>query len=189
MYWLQSGCLLFCLLNNTASSVAQKELSELLHSIESSVVESQPLTNWQKQMELREESWEAFRGKLFEEVILYSTMPADSVSEIPRLSDHCTLGYVPYTNFIVCVYRPVLCVEMKTPESDVTSVVHLSICVKYVTRLYISTSHYMIERYGLVVFSKLYLQQLDLQHMTRNHWQLRVHNNDDSASNTNNTMP
>ena len=46
--------------------------------------------------------------------------------------------------------RSVPCVEIKTPESDVTSVVHLNTCVKSAIVLYINTSHCMIERYGLM---------------------------------------
>ena len=64
----------------SASSIAQKELDELLQSVETSIVENQPITNWKRRMELREESWETFWSQLFEEVIMYSTMPTDSVS-------------------------------------------------------------------------------------------------------------
>lgn len=65
-----------------ASDVAQKRLDEMLENIESSIIENQPKSNWQKRMEVREENWEAFRSRLFEEVVLYSTMPPDSVREV-----------------------------------------------------------------------------------------------------------
>lgn len=61
-------------------SLVQEKLDDLLQSIETSLVEEQHVTSWQKRMELREESWEALRGQLFEEVVMYSTMPMDSVS-------------------------------------------------------------------------------------------------------------
>ena len=60
--------------------LVQEKLDDLLHSIETSLVKEQHVTSWQKRMELCEESWETFGGLLFEEVVMYSTMPIDSVS-------------------------------------------------------------------------------------------------------------
>ena len=45
-----------------------------------SIAENPPKTDWRKRMDTREENWETFRTKLFEEVVMYSSMPADSVS-------------------------------------------------------------------------------------------------------------
>ena len=66
----------------SATTIVQEKLDELLQSIETSIVENQPVTNWQKRMEVREESWESLRCQLFEEVIMYSSMPVDSVSKV-----------------------------------------------------------------------------------------------------------
>ena len=66
--------------------LVQEKLDDLLHSIETSLIKEQHVTNWQKRMELREESWETFRGQLFEEVVMYSTMPIDSVSLAYKIS-------------------------------------------------------------------------------------------------------
>ena len=66
----------------SATTIVQEKLDELLQSIETSIVENQPVTNWQKRMEVHEESWESLRCHLFEEVIMYSSMPVDSVSKV-----------------------------------------------------------------------------------------------------------
>ena len=63
-------------------SDAQAKLDDLLASIDVSIGENQSVSNWRKRMDAREENWEGFRSKLFEEVVMYSTIPADSVSEI-----------------------------------------------------------------------------------------------------------
>ena len=55
-------------------------LDDLLQSIDVSITDNQPKTNWRKRMDTRDENWETFRSKLFEEVVMYSSMPADSVS-------------------------------------------------------------------------------------------------------------
>lgn len=107
-------------------------------------------------MEVREESWEALRGQLFEEVVMYSTMPIDSVSCHKILCSHCT--------FTIIYYRFVICVEMKILESDVTSVVHLNICATSVMCLFTSTNHYMIGRFGVMEYSKQFLPQLCVGH-------------------------
>ena len=62
---------------HSGSTTAQGELDKLLQDIETSTstVESQ----WHKLMELREENWQAFRCRLFEEVVMYSTLPIDAV--------------------------------------------------------------------------------------------------------------
>ena len=62
-------------------SDAQTKLDDLLASIDESIGENQPVSNWRKRMDTREENWEGFRCKLFEEVVMYSTIPADSVSK------------------------------------------------------------------------------------------------------------
>lgn len=56
-------------------------LDDLLRSIDVSITDNQPKTEWRKRMDTRDENWETFRSKLFEEVIMYSSMPADSVSD------------------------------------------------------------------------------------------------------------
>ncbi len=55
-------------------------LDDLLQSIDVSIADNQPKSDWRKRMDTREEKWEAFRSKLFEEVEMYSSMPAASVS-------------------------------------------------------------------------------------------------------------
>ena len=55
-------------------------LDDLLQSIDVSITDNQPKTDWRKRMDTRDENWELFRSKLFEEVVMYSSMPADSVS-------------------------------------------------------------------------------------------------------------
>lgn len=61
-------------------SCNQRRLDDLLQSIDVSITDNQPKTDWRKRMDTRDENWEAFRSKLFEEVVMYSSMPADSVS-------------------------------------------------------------------------------------------------------------
>lgn len=56
-------------------------LDDLLRSIDVSITDNEPKTEWRKRMDNRDENWETFRCKLFEEVVMYSSMPADSVSD------------------------------------------------------------------------------------------------------------
>lgn len=63
-----------------AASRNQMRLDALLQSIDVSITDNQPKTDWRKRMDTRDENWEIFRSKLFEEVVMYSSMPADSVS-------------------------------------------------------------------------------------------------------------
>ncbi|XP_064390969.1 uncharacterized protein LOC135338816 isoform X2 [Halichondria panicea] len=68
-------------------------LDDLLRSIDVSIADNQPKSDWRKRMDTREENWEAFRSKLFEEVVMYSSMPADSAcfmcgDESPQIRCH-----------------------------------------------------------------------------------------------------
>ncbi len=79
-------------------SGAQTTLDDLLESIDVSIGENQPVSNWRKRMDTREENWESVRYKLFEEVVMYSTIPADSVSNtvVPVVgTPHFTVGVLP----------------------------------------------------------------------------------------------
>ncbi len=71
-------------------------------------------------MDTREENWEAFRSKLFEEVVMYSSMPADSDS----------VSYDDHKDLFSCIlyYRLVLCVVTKVLKFDVIGAALHSTC-------------------------------------------------------------
>ena len=74
----------------------QMRLDDLLRSIDVSITDNQPKMDWRKRMDTRDENWETFRSKLFEEVVMYSSMPADSVSH-DRVHLCKGIFFFPYT--------------------------------------------------------------------------------------------
>lgn len=105
-------------LHSVIVSDNQMRLDDLLQSIDVSIADNQPKSDWRKRMDTREENWEAFRSKLFEEVVMYSSMPADSVS------------YDDHKDLFPCIlyYRLVLCVVTKVLKFDVISAALHSTC-------------------------------------------------------------
>lgn len=142
---------------------AQTALSEL-EAILAEVCDAKSTNNtptWGERMERQEESWEEFRPKIMDEFLKHS-----------YLSENC----VSLSQTIVCPYihskfssldRCAMFVGLRWLISGVTNVGLVKYCALLVMLTFISKSHFMIGKCGLMDFGSqlpLQLQELELKH-------------------------
>ena len=89
--------------------IAQKELDELMEGIQIRAEaeaggDSQTSTNWHARMEQCEENREAMRAKLFEEVLIYKSLPAKCVGIIHLIYGSLLKFNLQFSNkvFLAC---------------------------------------------------------------------------------------